>query len=208
MVNYLMQADPVEGKKATHKKGGAMVSGTLAGRGPRTNVDLRWYPNHEFRNLNKEQKTELSEWRATPEGKAAMDKQMKSERENRKRKRHDNGKGTGDKKSGAAGATDRKEIQKLANKLAKAQVKSAFKKATKETKAEEEMKSHIDSTISAAIADKIGTDVKISASKVTFDEKAERRLAETQSEARVAKLLGRAAQNVGGKGKRKRSPSE
>ena len=52
---HLMLADPVEKQKAKHTgKRGAHVSSALAGRGAFMNVDLRWYPNDEFRKSSNE----------------------------------------------------------------------------------------------------------------------------------------------------------
>ena len=57
----LMLADPtgvVAYRSRKEKRSGASISATLSGRG-KTGVDLRWYPNKEFKELNEQQKDEL-----------------------------------------------------------------------------------------------------------------------------------------------------
>jgi hypothetical protein len=72
----LIEVDPY---RRSQKSGGnprqASVSSIDfgAGRGT-TGVDLRWYPNDDFRKLPENQKTELREWMKTQEGKKAMRK--------------------------------------------------------------------------------------------------------------------------------------
>lgn len=73
----LIEVDPY---KRSSKSGGNQREASInaidfsAGRGPKTNVDLRWYPRKEFKALSNEQKDELKEWMQTQDGKKAMRK--------------------------------------------------------------------------------------------------------------------------------------
>ena len=86
---HLMLADPVEKERTSKNTGkkGAHISAALAGRGPSTNVDLRWYPNDEYQKLSTDQKTELLKWRKTPAGESAALK-AREERDERRKAHH------------------------------------------------------------------------------------------------------------------------
>ena len=60
---HLCEVDPVAKKQSSSNKRkqdvDALINATIAGRGV-TNVDLRWYPNHEFKKLSDDQKAELA----------------------------------------------------------------------------------------------------------------------------------------------------
>ena len=57
------------------------------GRGGKTNVDLRWHTAQEFAALSREEKTELSTWQRTAEGKKATSDARNAHFKSKKRKR-------------------------------------------------------------------------------------------------------------------------
>ena len=71
---HLMLADPVEKTQTKQKTRAPSVSATLTGRGQSTGVDLRQYPNNEFKKLSSKQKKELMNQQKTPAGLEAIKK--------------------------------------------------------------------------------------------------------------------------------------
>ena len=57
---HLMLADPVEQNQSKQSRK-ISISSTLAGRGSGTGVDLRWYPNWEYKKLDDKEKKELGD---------------------------------------------------------------------------------------------------------------------------------------------------
>ena len=90
---HLMLADPVEKQHKSKQTKKVTISSSLAGRGS-TGVDLRWYPNAEFK-LSDDQRSELMEWRKTPEGESAMKRSLEEARTKRKRTPNSGGRGGG-----------------------------------------------------------------------------------------------------------------
>ena len=75
-----MLADPVEKTQAKQKTKAPSISATnLAGRDQSTSVDLRWYPNNEFKKLSSEQKKELMNLLKPPARLEAIKKGRKAE---------------------------------------------------------------------------------------------------------------------------------
>ena len=113
---HLMLVDPVEKNQSKQSNRKISVSSSLAGRGSGTGVDLRWYPNWEYKKLDEKEKKELGDWRKTPAGESAM---KKSREDALKRKKHPtSGKGKGD--SGDSEKKRHKKFEKAVNKKAKA----------------------------------------------------------------------------------------
>ena len=77
----LIEVDPY---KRSSKGGGNPREASInsidfsAGRGPKTGVDLRWYPRKEYAALSDDKKDELKSWMDTQEGKKAMRKSRKA----------------------------------------------------------------------------------------------------------------------------------
>ena len=113
---HLMLADPVEKHKSKQTKK-VTISSSLAGRGT-TGVDLRWYPNAEFKKLSDDQRNELMEWRKTPEGESAMKRSLEEAR--KKRKNNSNGGGRGGGGNNDTPSKKKRRIQKFENAVAKA----------------------------------------------------------------------------------------
>ena len=57
------------------------------GRGGKTSVDLRWHTAQEFAALSHDEKTELSTWQRTAEGKKATSDARNTHFKSKKRKR-------------------------------------------------------------------------------------------------------------------------
>ena len=114
-VTELLPVDPYVKTKANAKTVTfASVSACEGqpGRGPKTGVDLRWYEASEFKNLSKDQKAELREWRNTAEGKSATNEHYDSAKvEARKRKKKENKKQQKIKKFRARVAALEKEVE-------------------------------------------------------------------------------------------------
>ena len=101
--NYLSVACPVKKKNKGSKeqvRSKSQVAATniniKSGRGPKTGVDLRWYPSKEFNNLKQAEKEELREWSKTEFGKAAFEEQKATflrKKKAEKRKRQSEGGG-------------------------------------------------------------------------------------------------------------------
>ena len=81
-----MLVDPVERNQFKQSNRKITVSSTLAGRGTGTGVNLRWYPNWEYKKLDDKEKKELGDWRKTPVGEAAMKKSREEAAKKRKPK--------------------------------------------------------------------------------------------------------------------------
>ena len=111
-----MLADPVEKHKSKQTKK-VTISSSLAGRGT-TGVDLRWYPNAEFKKLSDDQRNELMEWRKTPEGESAMKRSLEEAR--KKRKNNSNGGGRGGGGNNDTPSKKKRRIQKFEKAVAKA----------------------------------------------------------------------------------------
>lgn len=101
----LIEVDPY---RRSNKSGGPPRAANIsaidfgAGRGT-TGVDLRWYPNHEFRKLSDEHKTELKDWMKTQDGKKAMRKSRLAAASKRK---------GGDNNNTAGGGNWKKKMKK------------------------------------------------------------------------------------------------
>ena len=135
-VSHLLLADPVEKKltkSGTKRSFDALVSGTsaLSGRGS-TGVDLRWYPNAEYKALSQDQRDELAAWRDTPAGVEAM-KAAKKKRKEEQARKNGNGGGGGGKGKGKLNDKDRKKFHKAVKKAAVSMVKTAAKDVVKES---------------------------------------------------------------------------
>ena len=93
-VTELLPVDPYTRNKANTKTVTFANVSTFEGqpgRGVKTGVDLRWYEQSEYQNLSKDQKAELTAWRATSEGKSATKEHFDSHKgNNKKRKNKDN----------------------------------------------------------------------------------------------------------------------
>ena len=93
----LIEVDPYKrSNKSTSNTREASINAIdfSAGRGPKTGVDLRWYPRKEFKALPDDQRKELQEWVETQEGKKALRKSRKAATK-RKAEDTDNDKGKG-----------------------------------------------------------------------------------------------------------------
>jgi hypothetical protein len=112
----------------------ADIGSTIAGRGA-TNVDLRWYPNHEFKKLLQNQKDELSAWRATPDGYEAFKASRKLL--SKKKSRTSDGGGKGHDGNNGGVIDDKKSKKKFNRKVkraAKVKVATALKAVEEEYK--------------------------------------------------------------------------
>ena len=115
---HLMLADPVEKHKSKQTKK-VTISSLLAGRGT-TGVDLRWYPNAEFRKLSDDQRNELMEWRKTPEGESAMKRSLEEARKKRKHNPNPCGGRGGGGGNNDTPSKKKQRIQKFETAVAKA----------------------------------------------------------------------------------------
>ena len=152
---HLMLVDYIEGKRHSSRSGaGVSISSTLAGRDD-TGVDLRWYPNDEFKQLSMEQKDELIVWRQSDKNqayiKAGKDKVKVNWLANKK-KRSEKREG-GNSNGKRNGSTDGKEINKVKHQK-KYQVvvaKAAKKLVASSIEAEKAEYNAVDASLEAAI---------------------------------------------------------
>lgn len=161
---HLMLADPVEKHKSKQTKK-VTISSSLAGRGT-TGVDLRWYPNAEFRKLSDDQRNELMEWRKTPEGESAMKRSLEESR--KKRKQNPGGRGGRGGRGGGGGndtpSKKKQRIQKFETAVAKAaEAKVAAAVASYES--EEQGDAKFDASLVSAIERMTQTDSTSSSPK-------------------------------------------
>ena len=89
----------------------------MAGRGTGTGVDLRWYPNWEYKKIDDKEKKELGDWRKTPAGEAAMKKSQKDAAEKRKPKSGGPGNDDGNDNTAKRQKKFNKAVQKQAKKI-------------------------------------------------------------------------------------------
>ena len=140
-VATLLPADPVAKKqiKAGDKRSHAQISGVKfddenaevaslkikSGKGPKTGVDLRYHAFHEYKKLTREQRTELREWRRTPEGQAATKAAKASSEKSAKKK-----------KQGDMERATEKAIVAAVEKKVKEKLQEAKQQETDESEAE------------------------------------------------------------------------
>ena len=119
---HLMLVDPVERNQSKQYNRKITVSSTLAGRGTGTGVDLRWYPNQEYKKLDDKEKKELGDWRKTPAGGAVIEKS----REDAAKKRKPKSGGPGNDDGNNNTAKKQKKFDKALQNQAKKIVASAM----------------------------------------------------------------------------------
>ena len=179
---HLMLADPVERNQSKQSRK-ISISSTLAGRGSGTGVDLRWYPNWEYKKLDDKEKKELGDWRKTPAGEAAM---KKSREEAAKKRKPKSGSPGGD------GANDnsakrQKKFDKAVQKQAKQIVASAME-------ADEQDYAEFTARIDAAIKKRSETSVSVAevrAAEVPKEDSTEPEAKESQRAVKLASIMRR-----------------
>ena len=176
--------------KRKHNDVDALIGATIGGRGL-TNVDLRWYPNHEFKNLLPEQMEELKAWRATPAGFAAFKASRKLL--SKKQQRTSNGKQNGQKGNNGGGTDNKKSTKKFNNKVkkvVKAQLASAVK-AMEEEQNEIALQAASLNGDAKAIASSATTQSKKNGQRVSFED------GQKQRNAHFSSVIGRMRKKLG-----------
>ena len=180
---HLMLADPVERNQSKQSRK-ISISSTLAGRGSGTGVDLRWYPNWEYKKLDDKEKKELGDWRKTPAGEAAM---KKSREEAAKKRKPKSGSPGGENGANDNSAKRQKKFDKAVQKQAKQIVASAME-------ADEQDDAEFTARIDAAIKKRSGTSVagaEVKAAEVPKEDSTEPEAKESQRAVKLASIMRR-----------------
>ena len=148
----LIQADPVAKRLNQKKRPAAEIAGTEASEANTlmptlksgigtTGVHFRFHSDEEYSNLTREQKDELTRWRATPEGAAATRKEKSEGRNKRGNKRRRT-----------------KQFKKAVAKAAAAKIAAATAKREAESTKKEEMKDAFVEALTTVVSEAESTD--------------------------------------------------
>lgn len=144
MAAFLGPTCPVTRASASSKRANANVSGLDTGSLPQkgsTGVELRWYPNNEFKALTDEQRAELKEWSATKKAEKGGGGRGNG------RGRGGGNKGGGAGRGSGSSRNDRRRVKRQIASLVKKELEKKSKPSEKD-----ELASSLDAMVASLVA--------------------------------------------------------